>query len=84
MSTLYDLIRTARHEGDIRGLLNLGNNQRPSGKTRRGWLKAAKQRRTELLVEEVVSDDTLTKLSSSGSTPDSASVSAQPEPEPKG
>ena len=46
--TITEYLSTATSEEQIAELLRNGNNQRPSGKTRREWLRIAAKRRTDL------------------------------------
>lgn len=43
--TISELLQDAESEAEICELLRNGNNQRPSGKTRRQWLRIAKEKR---------------------------------------
>ena len=43
--TIEQRLTDAISDSEIAALLNEGNNQRPSGKTRRTWLKIAAQKR---------------------------------------
>jgi len=43
--SITELLSQAETEDEVRELLRNGNNQRPSGKTRREWLRIARERR---------------------------------------
>jgi hypothetical protein len=60
--TFLERIQSASSDHVIRKLLNVGNAMRPSGNTRRGWLTAARKRRTDLgvkprLYRDIVKND---------------------------
>ena len=46
--TITECLEAATSEEEIRELLRNGNNQRPSGATRREWLRIAKAKRKSL------------------------------------
>ena len=51
--TILEAIQHANSDKEIRQLLNVGNANKSSGETRRGWLAAARARRIELNIVQV-------------------------------